>query len=56
MKKGKYRRTDKTTIGKQRGNFYRKMKRSHDEGYTQTEGSLNETFRPSQMSFSIRRE
>jgi hypothetical protein len=31
MWKGKYHSTDNTTIGKERGNFYQKMKRSPDE-------------------------
>ena len=33
-----------------------KMKRSPDERYTQTHGSLTEMFPQSQMSFFIRRE
>ena len=38
-----------TKIGKERGNSYQKMKRSLDEGHTQTHGSLIETFQQSQM-------
>ena len=41
---------------KRKRNSYQKMKRSLDERHIQTHGSLTETFRTSQMSFSTRRE
>ena len=51
--KGKNRSTENTEIGKEREFSYQEMKRSLDERHTQ--GSLTDTFRQSQMSFSIRR-
>ena len=47
--KGKYRSTENTKIGNERGYSCRKVKRSPDE-------SLIEIFSQSQLSFSIRQE
>ena len=44
-----------TKLGIIRGNLPKKIKRSPDERYKETRGNLNDVFRHSRKSFSMRR-